>query len=370
MIRICHILTDTNVGGAGVLLSNLLSSMDRGRFSLSVLLPEGSLIAERLSACEGVDVRMIPIQGDRSFSLSAIPVIYRALRKLSPDVVHTHGAFSGRVAARLLRVPRVFVTRHCAWDDTPFFHGFRRLVSSVAARLFGDLYIATADAAARNLRAMGVPEARTVTVKNGSPARQRLSAAARDSFRRSYGIPRDAFLVTVTARLSREKGVDTLLRAAVRLVEKDDLYRFLIVGSGSEEKRLFADAARYGIEKYVIFTGFLPDTTEALSASDVLVNPSRGTETSCLAISEAMSMGLPVIASDFGGNTEMVRDGESGLLFPVDSASELTAQIERLRTSDTLRERLSNGAVAAYLREFTLDGMTHTYETLYELAMQ
>lgn len=369
MIKICHIISDTNIGGAGVLLLNLLSGLDRRRFSVSVILPRGSLLKERLLLLPAVSVYEADIKGDKSFSLTAILPLCRILKALSPDIVHTHASLSGRIAARLTGIPRVFVTRHSAWGEAEHFRGARRIVSSLLSRLFGDLYIATADAARRDLYALGVPSDRTVTVKNGSPEKQRVSKAEAQRFKEAFSIPHDAFVVTVTARLSREKGIDTLIRAAKRLLDSDGDYRFLIVGEGKEMRSLSKLAEGYGIRDKVIFTGFLTDTAAALSASDVLVSASRGTETSSLAISEAMSLGTPIVASDFGGNTEMVRDGESGLLFPVDNAARLADCIERLRKSEALYERLSRGARARYLCEFTLSRMVHTYETLYALAV-
>lgn len=369
MIKICHIISDTNIGGAGILLLNLLSGLDRRRFSVSVILPCGSLLKKRLLSLSGVTVYEAKIAGDKSFSLSAILPLRRILKEISPDVVHTHASLSGRIAARLLPIPRVFVTRHSAWEEKGKHGQFRRLVFSLLSRLFGDLYIATADAARRDLSAIGVPSDRTVTVRNGSPEKIRISESEARLWREKFSIPRDAFVVTVTARLSREKGIDTLLRAAKRLLEADGAYRFLIVGDGSEKKALLSLAKQYGIAEKVIFTGFVQDTAAALSVSHAVVSASRGTETSSLAISEAMSLGIPVVASDFGGNTEMVRDGESGLLFPVDNAARLAECIERLKKNEGLYKRLSKGARARYEREFTLPRMVHTYETLYALSI-
>lgn len=368
MIKICHIISDTNIGGAGIYLFNLLSALDRRRFDISVILPRGSLLGARLRKLNGVAVYEADIRGDSSFSLSAILPLRRILKAISPDIVHTHASLSGRIAARLLSVPRVFVTRHSAWE-TGRFRGMKRILSSLLSRLFGDLYIATADAARRDLYAIGVPSDRTVTVRNGSPEKTRASESEAALYRSKLSIPRDAFVVTVTARLSKEKGVDTLIRAARKLLEKDGDFRFLIVGDGKERHALSALARNYGIEDKVIFTGFLADTAGVLSLSNILVSASRGTETSSLAISEAMSLGIPVVASDFGGNTEMVRDGENGLLFPVDNSSRLADCIERIRRNEALYERLSRGARTRYLREFTLSRMVHTYEVLYTLSL-
>ena len=113
MIRVLQIISDTNIGGGGRSLLNYLSCCDRSRFSPSVVLPRSSALTERVRALD-VPVEEIDAMADRSLDLRAIPPLTRILRRERPDLVHTHGSLSGRIAARLAGCPVVY-TRHCAF---------------------------------------------------------------------------------------------------------------------------------------------------------------------------------------------------------------------------------------------------------------
>ena len=98
---------------------------------------------------------------------------------------------------------------------------------------------------------------------------------------------------------------------------------------------------------------------------DLNLNASRGTETTCLATSECMSLGIPTVASDFGGNPEMLRDGESGLLVPSEALSALVDAIHRVVIDRRLYHELSLGARRAFEDRFSLSRMLERYRRLY-----
>ena len=115
----------------------------------------------------------------------------------------------------------------------------------------------------------------------------------------------------------------------------------------------------------MIFTGEVRDVEPYVNLFDAAVNCSVGTETSCLALSEAMSLGIPCIASDFGGNPELVREGENGFLFPVGDSYALAERIERLRNSAPLYRKLARGAEKRFAKDLNARGMAGKYDELY-----
>ena len=125
------------------------------------------------------------------------------------------------------------------------------------------------------------------------------------------------------------------------------------------------------MDGHLTMVGEVRDVAPYTALFDAAVNCSVGTETSSLALSEAMSLGIPCIASRFGGNVEMVREGENGLLFPVRNERALCAAIERLAWDRVLYEELSRGARGRFVRELRAEGMAAKYDALYaELAKQ
>ena len=161
----------------------------------------------------------------------------------------------------------------------------------------------------------------------------------------------------------------TFLRAAKLICTSGRDYRFLIVGEGSERHSLESLAKRLGVADSVIFTGFCENITEYMSLFDININCSVGTETSSLALSEGMSLGIPAIASDYGGNPYMVRDGVNGFLYPQGNAEELAKKILLLEDKK-LYEKLSRGARERFESELNARRMTRLTEKLYSLLLK
>jgi glycosyltransferase involved in cell wall biosynthesis len=363
-MKILHILTDSNIGGAGILLENQLLYSALPRSCYTVVLPRGAALAPRLSArC----LRVLPVlrKADRSLSLGDFFRLVAIIRKEKPHILHTHASLSGRLAGWLCGVPVRIATRHCAYpvgrDGRPLARWLHRLID----RRLTTCTVATAQAAADNLSALGIPQEKILFIRNGAKEVPRLSDRMREEGRRTLGIAEGDFVVGMCARLVPVKGHTTLLQAAATLLSQHTGYHFLIVGGGEEEHALRLAASELGIDRHVTFTGHVEEPGVYLNLMDAVANCSVGTETSCLALSEAMSLGIPCIASRFGGNPEMVQEGENGLLFESRDAAGLAACIARLRFDAALYRRLSEGALERYRRELRAEGMALAYDCLY-----
>ncbi len=356
-MRITHIISDTNIGGAGVLLSSIIGGISK-RLDTEVILPNGSSLSPRLQGL-GARVTELPLSPDKSFSPKDTAVLYRYLSKNAPDILHSHASLSSRIAGRLLGIKWLISTRHCA-TGTPRRGG----LSSMLYNRLTDLTVSTADFATENLISEGVPRERIVTIKNGSEKKVRLSPEERVRLRHRLSIPDGATVIGSCARLERVKGQDLILRAVKRLLPKYDLW-LLIVGDGSERRNLYQLGARLGLLSRTVFTGFVSNPLPYQSIFDINVSASRGTETSCLATSECMSLGIPTVASDFGGNTEMIRDGVNGLIFESDDDDALSDALLRIIGDEALYSRLCQGALRVFSEEFTVGRMNESYLALY-----
>ena len=365
-MKILEVITDTNIGGAGILLATRCEYMDRSRYEIIVALPKGSKLGERFAY---IGIPVIEIDGcyDRSLELKSIPKWMAVLKKIRPNLVNCHGCLSCRIAARLQRVPILFDTRHCAFPPKRWQTVFPgKTVLRLGMKLLSDQTIAVADAAKQNLLDMGADSRKIKVIVNGAKPIQRLSQAERDQWRDKMRIARDCFVVGIFGRLESCKGHDVFLNAAETLLRQDLQYRFLIVGDGSLTEKLKAKARDLSISDYVIFVGFAEDVTPYLNITDILVNCSRGTETSSLALSEGMSLGIPIVASDFGGNPYMIRNGENGFLFSMDKPDELAKRIQQIAKDPQLYTSLSEGARSRFEGELNAKRMTMDTEELYD----
>lgn len=364
MIKVVEVISDTNIGGAGRLLLARLEESDRLRFDETVILPRASKLCPHL---EDLGVKYIEIDGcaDRSLDIFAILKLWREIRCIRPHILNSHACLSARIAGRLAGVPTVIQTRHSSFPiGRAYDHRAVRTAVKIASRLLSDRIIAVAHIVKRDLLQMGVDAEHVSVIINGAKPLKMASASEIEATRERLGVARGERVVGICARLEKCKDHETFLRAAEIICRKSRDYRFLIVGEGSQRHALEDLAGRLGIADRVTFTGFCDNVAEYMNIFDVNVNCSVGTETSSLALSEGMSLGIPAIASDYGGNPYMVRDGVNGFLYPQGNADELARRILLLE-DDALYRRLSVGAYERFWRELNAKRMTRDTEELY-----
>ena len=200
-MKILYVISDRNIGGAGIQLLNVLRHLDRHAFAVTVALPFRSRLRERLieleTPCEVLTRR-------------SVCELVSVIRSEAPDIVHTNAAIAARVAGRLCGC-RVVFTRHCAY---PAAANATPLCARIANRLLTDRAIATAAAAARDLLAMGVPSGAITVILNGSDPVREVSADELDRWRSHLHLEPDDFCVGICARLEPCKGHDVFFRAA------------------------------------------------------------------------------------------------------------------------------------------------------------
>ncbi len=365
MIKILHCISDMNIGGAGKLLISQIKYIDRKKFDIAVALPKGSMLFEMLSTL-GCKIFFIKNSADSSFDIKSIGEFIDIIKDYSPDIVHTHAFLSARIAAYCMRVPSRIYTRHCCFEipniikRTPL-----KIICGVANSILSTKIIAVAEAARENLQEMGVPNHKIKVIINGVERISMIDEAKKSATKQKYGIEKDEKVISIFARLEDYKGHDTLLDAAKICEERGHPFKFMIVGTGKNENALKTRSSLLGLSSRVIFCGFVNDVSELFSITDINVNCSYGTETSCLALSEGMSIGIPAVATDFGGNTFMVKNGENGICVPTKNASAIADAFENILLNEAKYRQMSRNALERYEKYFTLNAMTEQMEKLY-----
>ena len=364
MIKVVHVISDTGIGGAGVLLCNLLACADTTRFEIAVVLPRGSLLVPRIHAL-GFRTIEIAHGADHSADLCAIPELCRVVHAEKPQILHTHSALYARLTGLFCHVPVSINTRHCADMEEKRISLPKRLAISGLERTLGCHTIATADYVKDVLTARGIPSKKITVIRNGSRALPALSEQQKAAARQELGLSSSDFIVGMVARLEEGKGHDTFLHAAKLSIQQNENIRFLIVGGGSRETSLRALATELGVSDRVIFTGFLSDVAPIMNILDINVNCSERSETSSLSLSEGMSVGVVPVVSNCGGNAYMTGFGENGVLFPVGDAKTLAESILALERDRDRLSVLSEKCRARFYDQFTAEAMTRRVETLY-----
>lgn len=288
--------------------------------------------------------------------------LVRALRRLRPDILHTHNpkpGILGRIAGRLTGVPLVVNTQHGLYaqpDDTLLrrtaVYGAERLAAA-----FGHLELVQNEEDVRTLvETLRVPPRKVRLLGNGidlARFRQRDDTrAARDRIRSEWGIESDQIVCGMVGRLVAEKGVAEILEVTERLSSETDV-RFVWIGPTESDKSDAVDAAELAraTESGLLLTGPRTDMPECYAAFDLFVTASwREGFPRC--VMEASAMGLPTIATDIRGNRQAVRDDMTGVVVPVRNPDRLGAAILDLARDPQRRARLGAGARTLARSEF------------------
>jgi len=357
-MRIAHLEAGRHLYGGAAQVRYLLDGLTARGVDNVLLCPRGS----ELAAAAPARVHALPMSGELDVLL--LPRLLRALRRIAPDVVHVHsrrGAdLYGAAAAALLGLPVVLTRR----VDSPEPAWLGRWKYRPYAAV-----VALSRAIEAQLNAAGVDATRVVRIPSAvDTARYRPDATARGRLLAAFRLPSDALIVGVAAQLIERKGHGVLLAALPELVREQPTARVLCFGRGPLEGALRAEIAARGLEQHVALAGFRTDLPELLPGLDVLAHPAAR-EGLGLALLEAASAGVPVVACDAGGIADVVVHGATGLLVPVGDSAALRAALARLLAARPERARFGAAARAHAERQFDVARLAPAHLSLYERVL-
>ncbi len=358
MIHVYQVVSDTNVGGAGRYLLNYIRYFDRTKYRVTVLLPENSALKSFLAAFSDISIVEVPYMADKSYDKRCVKFLQELFRENPADIIHTHASLSARIAARKAKIKTVISTRHCIEPSGRFPVS---VIKSVCNNLLCDYYIAVSEAVKENLLACGIRKDKIRTVANGVERVAKIPEAEKQKLRETYGIESET-VFGIFARLEPVKGHTYFIEAAKQFLQEGHKGKFLIVGNGSLEAELKAQAEGF---PDIIFTGYVPDTTALLNLADVNVLSSES-EAMSLAILEAMSIGKPTVATNVGGNGQLITDGINGILTEYQDAVGMKDAFVRMAEDKEYYSICAENAKEIYDQAFTAEIMVKNLERLYE----
>ena len=370
MIRVLNIISDTNIGGAGRVILNYLSYADRSQYETMVAIPRGSLLKEPLEQA-GAQVYEVDGMADRSYHRDDVKVLKELIRWIKPDLVHTHGALSGRIAAKGLHVPVVY-SRHSAFPvPAKIKYPPGRWVNKLVNEHFADHIIAVSPATRDNLTEGGISPKKITVVMNGVAPVSPISDGEKAALRQSLGLGKDVFTFGILARIEDYKGHLYLVYAAKLLKDRGySNFRILVAGTGAFEEEVTRAVTEMGVEDVVQMLGFRSDAAALLNILDVQLNASYGTEATSMALLEGMSLGLPTIASDYGGNPFVITSGQNGLLFPSKDSAALADAMAELMDHPEEVAIMREKALETYQSRFTGEVFARNTEQIYENVLK
>ncbi len=284
--------------------------------------------------------RSLPAKiGSRAMMYAQLPRLVLEARRYQPDLVyssqqHWDSGVAGTLA-RALRKPQVV---HLHYTVGPWLGR-----SALRALSGAEGVVCVSEFIGRQARAHGVPDDRLCVIPNTLRVPPALPDGTRASVRRDLRIADEASVFTFVARLAEGKGHADALEAFAMVAPENPDAHLLVVGDGPLRSSLESLAHRLSLGERARFLGFRRDVNALLTASDAFVHPSRD-EPFGLSILEAAALGLPTIAYRDAGPSEIVQDGETGILAPLGDKKALAAAMARLIREPDPRRMMGNRA--------------------------
>jgi glycosyltransferase involved in cell wall biosynthesis len=363
-INLLHILSSLQIGGAEKQVVTLLKHVDKKKYRIILCcLHSGGPLEKEI---KNEEIEIVLLRMRLRYILFAMFKLIRLMKKENIQIVHTHLYFDhlfGRIAARIAGVPVIVTTEH----GRGMWKKGRHLLFERIANRFTDMRIAVSeDIRQIRIQREHTPPEKVITIPNAINEDDFIvSDYVHSDKRKALGINSDDLVIGTVARFDPDKALDKLLEAAYLVVKSIENVKIILVGNGPLRKNLEDHAARLKIADKVVFTGARTDIVELLSIMDVFVISSirEGIPVSLL---EAMAAERAVVATNVGGNAEVINDESCGLIVAPNDIDALAIGIISLLNNKALRERMGRKARVRIQENFSVKSQVGKIESLYE----
>lgn len=370
-MKIIHLISGGDVGGAKTHVLSLLRGMTKENEILLVCFSEGDFSRDARGL--GIPTRVMPSKN--IFRVCAD--LTRLIQREKYDVVHCHGSRANLICALIRKRVKAPVVTTVHSDPKLDYLG----------RPLADLIYGSSNRWAirriryrqgvsgptcRMLISRGFSAEHTFEIGNGVDFEHVEASLSREEFLSPFGFSGDDDLVIfgIAARITPVKDMKTLIRGFAGATRQVPFIRLVIAGEGEERDSVEALAKQLGVEKYVAFAGWLQDTDSFYHAIDVNMLTSLSEGGFPYAISEGARMGCATIATAVGGIPQVLRHEENGLLIQPGDAEALASAMVRLARDREFRERLGEALREKVRRDYSLEATCRRQVEIYHHILQ
>lgn len=370
------LVSQPTVTGAALHVWYLAKGLDPADFQVTVACPQDGWLGRRIRELGIPYVRLPLVREIRPLAdLRAALALWRLIRRVRPHVLHLHASkagFLGRMLRPLVRVPVVIYTPHgFAFRQVAGWRRWFFLALERGAAHFGDHIVCVSASEWDGAWQAGLGHAGMVTVISNGVDLPDQAPSMRSGLRRRLEVGSGCHLIGMLARLRRPKQPEDLIHAAARLRQRAPVvdYKVVFIGDGPLEAKLRALVERLGLARQVVFLGYRDDVAELLAELDSVVLATR-MEGLPFSLLEAMAAGKPVIGSRVPGVTDLIRQADTGLTYPLGDSDTLANHLASLMGDPALRQRLGQAGRHLVRRAFLAGPMVASTANLYDRLLQ
>lgn len=362
-IHVMQLGSPTGLYGAERWILALVSHLDRSaiRSSIATIIDEPGMTSAVASEARRMGLEAFEIEASGRVNWAAVSALRRLVTEEAVSILHTHGYKTDLVGLLAVRGTgcRIISTPH-GWDDSAGFRVKCYQLIDKASFPFFDAVVPLSGELHDGLRRWPGTRRHLRLIQNAVDLSE-LDASGAVAQEIAEWKSQGAFVIGYIGQLIERKGLDVLLEAFASWAVPEA--RLVLVGDGPQRRQLEKLASDRGIAGRVAFTGFRSDRLDWLRGFDVFVLPSR-LEGIPRCLMESLAARVPVIATNIPGCTELIVDGETGLLIPPDSPERLLKALQSMKSS-TLRQQLVSRGRALVAERHSAQRMAREYQSLY-----
>ena len=362
-INVLYISTGMDVGGLEKNILDIAHYIDKKKFNpLFAYLTRGGAIADQLRS-EGYTVFALGFPGfNHPKLLFTLLKLVKIIKAHHVQIIHAYnfppsviGLFAHIVTGVQFVSSRVQMT---GWQGR-----LHRLMYRIVNKHAGAIIANSQSGLKLTRREGGIEDRRLHHINNPIEVVGEIEPSA-DELKKQLSIPREYKIVGMVANLKLIKNPILFVKAAISILQTNKEVVFLLIGDGPKRQKLEEMVRREGLDKSILFLGRVTPPVPFYRCMDmfVLTSISEGSPTSIL---EAMSYGLPIVATSVGGVPEIVRDGLNGFLVPSGNVPQLVDAINKLLRDDNLRKRMGRQSKEIIDIDFNIDKVIEQMERLY-----
>lgn len=360
-IRLLLVIDELDIGGTEQQIFELVKRIDRRKYLPMVCCFRPGRIAKEI---ESLSVPVFTLRKQGKFDLSLLASLVKLMRRERIDLLQTYLFTANtwaRLAAIIAKVPLIITSERNVnmWEER-----YKQVLGRVLDR-WTQRTIANSNAVQDYLVRRGITPQKITVISNGVDANRFAITDTPEAIKTEFAIPLHHQVVGLIARLEPAKDVATFLRAAALVAQQRQDVSFLIVGDGSLRSHLEQQAHQLRLNGRVFFTGPRRDVPRLLSVCNLSVLSSLK-EGMSNTIMESMAAGKPMVATNVGGNAELIAHGETGLLTPTQDSAALAAAMQKILEDPALAERMGQQAKRRIAQLFSAESLVTRTEQLYD----
>lgn len=373
-IKLVYIISNLSLGGAQILLLDILKNLkEKSDFDIYLITIDSG---DYMKKFENSGINLIDLKEKGLINLKILIKLRKILKKINPDIVHTHlhtADFYGRIAAKQTGVPVIYSTCHnysshhkgADINKKSIFDIIDNLVISYSKSNL----IAISEIVGKYLSKRKKEfEKVTEIIYNGVDIRKEkyvLNENEIIEFRKKYNLQKNDFVILISGRLEIQKGHKFFLESIKYYLKEKKNIKILILGDGSLRNEIENLIQKNDLSEYAKILGFQTETEKFIEISDLICVPSLW-EGFGLVIVESMIKNKIVLAADVGGIPEIIDDGETGFLFVANNKESFLGKLNFIYNNIKKLESVKQNALCRVKEKFDIKKNTELYFQSYK----